>query len=298
MNDEFDAEETAALAAMKEETPAVEVEPSDGTVEAVEQAGDAPVEAPDEAPQKPPEGFVPHGAMHAEREAKKAAELRAQEAERALEEANAKVAEFESTKDAPPTIDQRVAGLPDPLTDFDGFKASLTEILQATDKPVQEVRQQFSAQEHLRDVQSFVISSEAAFKSETPDYDAAAAHLKEVRSQELRMLGTPEAQIPQVIAREVMQIAEGARRRSENPAKVFYDLATVRGYQKKEAEPDAGEKIARLAQAQESQKSLSSASGKPAGEYDLKTLAEMPEEELAEVLDKNPNLIAKLQGAA
>ena len=108
MSEQLTPEESAVMAEMQADTTPIEAvevvdvpqEPEPAPVAAVEPVAD---------PDKPPPGFVPQGAMHQERERRK-------EAERQLQEFQAKLSAIEAKLNPPPEI-----VIPDPILDPKGL---------------------------------------------------------------------------------------------------------------------------------------------------------------------------------
>jgi hypothetical protein len=120
MTEQLTPEESAVMAEMAADTTPIEpVEVVDVPQETPEPA---PVAQPEAAadPDKPPPGMVPQGALHQERERRK-------EAERQLQDFQAKLAAIEAKLNPPPQIE-----IPDPILDPKGFREF--QIKQITDR--------------------------------------------------------------------------------------------------------------------------------------------------------------------
>lgn len=283
MNDEFTPEEQSALSAMEADTAPVETtEP----VVAAEPKPEAPAtETPPTAesePAKPPEGFVPHGALHQER-----AKRQALEAEfNALKE---KIAAIEAAKAQTPLE------VPDPILEPEKFREfQLAQIKAQEDrwaKAEEQNRQVATQQQRIQTVQRL----EQEFAAETPDYNDAVSHVIAHRTSELRMYGYADDQIKQIISQDANAIFDGAIQRGENPAKVLYNVAKLRGYggQAPASQIDA-DKLRALQSAQANTGSLATAGGpSQQGGYTMQQLAKMSEAELAAIPEP---IIRKVMG--
>jgi len=178
--EEMTEAEKAAMEAMKTGKPFEEAETPEEfaqevEAEAAEQAAAEPkpeqeAEAPaEEKAERPPEGYVPHGALHQERERRKALEERL----KALEERIAQPAEEKPAGPEP---------MPDPVMDPDGFTGWYAKQSEATQAEVREIRQQMATQQRQQQLASRVQQDEASFRAERPDYDIANAAVTSGRS--------------------------------------------------------------------------------------------------------------------
>ncbi len=168
-------------------------------------------------------GTVPQGALHAERERRKAAEGQLTEAKAAL----ARIAEFRDRVKAeqPPAL---------PATDDPAALEHLTRRLGEveTRQTEQTQRQQIDAadQAELNQLGAVMVASENAYRAEKPDYDAAISHVIQARAQELTLYGLTMPEIQQAIAEEVTDIARSAVKQGRDPAELGYQIALSRGY--------------------------------------------------------------------
>lgn len=264
---------------VEEEAFKTAAESDDGAAEApVEAPAEAPEEAPEEpqadqdAPQKPPEGYVPHQAMHQQRELRKIAEARVRELEAQIEAQKAQT-------QAEPSLDDMIAQLPDQFENPEGFRDGLKRILSGVRQPVDQFQQQQRQQAELSQLQQYCAGYENMFRANRPDYDAALDYARQSRAKELEIFGTPPHQIEQIIRQDMIQVVAMARANGTNPAQQFYDFALSRGY--KPAGEPAAEKITRLADTQRKTESLGGAPGGTPGELSLEQIAAMSEDEIA-----------------
>ena len=276
MAEQLTAEETAVMAEMQADTTPIEAVE---VVDVPQETEPAPVAAvePVADPDKPPPGFVPQGAMHQERERRK-------EAERQLQEFQAKLSAIEAKLNPPPEI-----VIPDPILDPKGFREfQIKQITERAQEKADAERRQMEAQQ-----QSLVMARLAqdvnTFKATTPDYDPAFQHAVKVRREELAFYGNSPEMIEQQLEVDVQAIVQQAYSQGKNPAEMFYSYAKMRGYQgQATAAPpqpsQAAAQVTAFANAQRQTQSLAPAGG-PAndGGMTIETLSKMSEADLAKM---------------
>lgn len=206
--------------------------------ETTQTAPDVPM---DDAPQDTQrEKMVPHGALHEERERRKALEVEAKQLredkarfeERArmlLELRNPQEQKAEDT--GPPDIDQ----------DAREYVLWLGRQNQELNRTVQAQQQAQQQQDQVKRVMGWAQQQEAVYSQQTPDYTQASNFLRENRTAELRELGVPENDIPQVIQQDLMRIAHYAAQNGGNPAARIYAVAKARGFKPASSETAASE---------------------------------------------------------
>lgn len=271
MSEQLNAEESAAMEAMAAEP--VEV------AEAAPVADPGPVsqpepqaEAPAVEPEKPPPGMVPQGALHQERERRKAAELQFQ----ALQE---KLAAIEAKLNPPAEI-----VIPDPILDPKGFREfQIKQIMERANEKAEAERRQMEQAQHQQ-VMARLNQDVQTFKATTPDYDNAFQHAIKARREELAFYGNSEEQIAAQMEVDVQAIVQQAYSTGQNPAALFYSYAKMRGYSGAAPAPQAAAQVQALAQAQRQTQSLAPAGG-PAndGGVTIETLSKMSEADLAKM---------------
>jgi hypothetical protein len=273
MTEQLTADESAAMAAMAQDTAPVEA------VEVVDVPQEEPaapvVQAePVAEPDKPPPGMVPQGALHQERERRKAAEQQFQ----ALQ---AKLAEIEARLNPPAEI-----VVPDPILDPQGFKQfQIDQIKQRAAEKAQAEQQQVEAQQ-TQAVLARLNQDVVAFKQTTPDYDTAFQHAMQARRQELAFYGNSPEQVEAQMEVDIKAIVQQAYQQGRNPAELLYEYAKMRGYSSTPAapapQPQAAAQVTALAESQRQTQSLAPAGG-PAndGGITIEALSKMSEAELA-----------------
>lgn len=247
-------------------------EPEPAPAPASQPAPAEPEPAPAADPTKPPEGYVPHQAMHQERERRRALEQEANELRQRL-------AEYEAAKKPEPVE------IPDPIIDPDGFRKFQHDQLQAQ----QERWQQHEQQQRTAALHQQVATLEQQFMQATPDYAQATQHLHQARVAELTAYGYAAEQIPQIIAQDANAIVQNALAQGRNPAQVLYEAAKLRGWSGQAPAPAApnpapAQQIEAKRQAQANTGTLATSGGpSTAGNYTIEMLANMPEAELAKL---------------
>lgn len=280
MSDVMTADESAAMEAMKADTgpevdvaDVVDVPEAPASVETPAPVAETP--APDA--DKPPPGFVPQGALHQERERRKATEAQIQVLQHQFAELQAKL-------NPPPEI-----VVPDPVLQPEAFRQfQIDQIKQhAADKAERDRRAQELAQE--QQIMARVNQDVMQFKATVPDYDPAFQHAVKVRREELAFYGNSPEQIDQQIEVDVRAIVSQAYTQGKNPGELFYSYAKMRGYSPAQAARDpvpqqAAAQINALAEAQRQTQSMATAGGPSSdGGITIETLAKMSEAQLAKM---------------
>ncbi|MBP8242153.1 MAG: hypothetical protein KAX36_07230 [Thermoflexales bacterium] len=272
------ADESAAMEAMKADT-GPEIAPAEA-VDVPETPAETPApvaETPAPEADKPPPGMVPQGALHQERERRKASEA-------AFQELQAKLAAIEAKLNPPPEI-----VVPDPVLQPEAFKQfQIDQIKQrAAEKAEIDRRAQEQAQE--AQIMARVNQDVMQFKAATPDYDQAFQHAVKVRREELAFYGNSPEQIDQQIEVDVRAIVGQAYSQGKNPGELFYGYAKMRGYSPAQAARDpvpaqAAAQVNALAEAQRQTQSMATAGGPSSdGGVTIETLAKMSEAQLAKM---------------
>lgn len=276
---ELNAEEQAALANTEpapepqEEAPAAPAMPRDDGGRFVKPAEEAAEEAPAEL-QKPGQ-TVPLATLLEERRAFQARiDALAEQTTRGNERLQQLAARYAKPEEKPATVE-----------------TDAIAVVRRLEQEVGELRGRSQQQEQIAQFSASVNGQVETFRSQTPDYDAAYNHLKQVRILELRAMGFQDAAIPQQLAQDEFGIAAQALQSRLNPAQVIYQLAAARGYQKPAAQSNgagAAAPVDRLALQQRGQaaaRTLSGAGGGAPPKLSLQTLADMSEAEFANLTE-------------
>lgn len=289
----FSAEQAAAYEAMKNDAP----------METPDEPKEAPAVEPEEAKQpepkadKPPPGMVPHGALHAERESRKAAESE-------LQQLRAKLAVLELAQNQKSEPEQPAAP-PDMFTDPEGYSKWVQDLASAPQRSVAELQEQMRAQAEQQMLSHALANDAAAFVAERPDYQAAEAHLIKARIAELQLLYPTEspAAVAAHVAQERLGLVRQAQQVGMRPAEFIYNVATHRGYAppapKPAIDPAAAAQMKAKAAAQQATQSLASAPANAgAGDLTMEGIAKMSPAEYAKLKADRPDDVRRvMQGA-
>lgn len=262
--------------------------------------------------------FVPHAVFHAEREEKKKANAR-------FEEANARIEELTRTQavlndrwntllaaNKPP--EQAKPEIPDPENDIFGYMKYQGEQLKAlqdqtaAEKRQAEEQRQYQAQH--QDIQTTWQRSAQAFAAKEPAFGDAAQFLSNARMQQLEALGaidpnmaTEEGRLQQINA-ETFQIVQASKAAGKDPAEVIFEMAKKYGYtvtsSQEQADPNAAinQKVDNLAKAINANKTLTGTNGPSSADPDTaEAVAKMSDAEFSAWYAKNPGKFQKMMGA-
>jgi hypothetical protein len=316
-NPGFTAEETAAWAEMSGQPAPAPTEPADlddEDIELDEVEEEAPVAKQDERPRT-----VPHKALHAEREKRKAIEAEAQrlrEFKAVMEDRFATMQRLAAAQaeqqQAPEQSDEDPE--PDPNQDLFAHAAWVTRQLKAERetrmKQEADVRQQqeLAAAEHQ--VWSRWEQDRAEYAAQNEGFTDAAKFMAGLRDRQLEAFGIEDKrQRDQMINAELRNAVISAAQNGRNSAEVIYRLAVAAGFNPESAKsaaaqvaqvaPPAPDKLAQVTKAKGASISLSQVGGKSAPpEMTAEDLASMPQAEFNAWMekDKNKALFRKLMG--
>lgn len=225
--------------------------------------------------------FVPHQALHAEREEHK--KTKAQ-----LEEFGRKFAVSEDRWNTLLQLNKQeekpAVAPPDPETDIFGYmkhlgeKQAAFEAQTAAEKQQAEQQRQYQAQQN--EIQTSWVNSAQAFAAKEPTFGDAAQFLSDSRMKQLEALGmidpnmaTEQGRLQQINA-ETFQIVQASRQAGKDPAEVIFEMAKKYGFAGQAAattetiDPNAalGEKIDQLGKAISQSKTMTATAGKAAAE--------------------------------
>ena len=311
--DTMSAEDNALMASMRDEAPAPELEAAPEAA-APEPEHEEAQEAAD------PTRTVPHQALHAEREKRKAAEAKAAAAEQKAAVEAAKFAErfqmlaaaVQATQPAPQA--PAPAEIPDVNTDPIGHFKALYEQTQKAVKEQSAILTGFQEQQkqarEVSELRAWGTQQEQAFMAQEPSYVAAMDHLKQSRHAELEAVGiTDPAQREALIMQDVTQIAQAARQQGVNYAERLYNVALKRGFQKAtetpaipalDAAPPALDAIQRAQRGRDSATTISAAGTAAPVALSPERIASMSDAQFSAYISKikgDPAALRNLMGA-
>lgn len=175
---------------------------------------------------------VPLEALHEAREQVKSlrAQIAAIEAQPKLTAEDAELLKSlraqQTQEPAPPDF------LSDPKGYVDARLQTALKKLETAETGIAQTREQVQQQNQMRDLLSSVAAHEQTFIATTPDYTQALAHVRAVRSEQLKLMypTASAAQIQQQIAQEEIGGSAQALQAGLNPAEVVYKFAKTVGY--------------------------------------------------------------------
>jgi len=288
MSEQMTPDESAAFEAMAQDTaPVTDAEMAENPAEVTAEPAPAAEPEPAKAEEKPPEGFVPHGALHSEREKRKALEKQ-------FAELQAQVESLKAPKEPEPEMQ-----VPDPILDPDGFKRWAVDQAKQQQQQFQQFETKRPEEARMQQMVQAAAKAEQDFAAKTPDYMNAVNYMAENRKAELAAYGYSPEQAEAILANDANTIVSNALASGRNPAEVLYQAARLRGYglatpaQPQQAPAD---RMKALSAAQANTASLAAASG-PSNEggYKVEMLARMSEAELAKL---PKDVFAKVMGSA
>lgn len=243
-------------------------------------------EAPEAKQEEAPEPkTVPIAALSEAR--KQSKQLREQMEERdrtnasAIAELNAKLERLANPPALEPSYDDSPAEFL--RLEQERSKAEIKELREGLDKRAKETESQTQQRQVIDYVKSEMEKSEYAFVSKTPDYMDAVNYLRSVSEKNLRAQGvTDPAIIKKVTDQQSFGIAVNALQQGLNPAEVAYTFAKNYGYTHK---VDATKQVKAMAEAQGRTQTMGN--GKSDTTLSISALAQMDDEELADVVSDN-----------
>ncbi len=182
---------------------------------------------------------------------------------------------------------QTVVQAPDEVTDPLG--AMMHQLKAVTDN-VSTLKQQLEQEQLKSDAQKqyeqfshSINNIKTEYMKGVPDFQSAYAHLRAVRTEDLRNYGVPESQIQQILLQDEVAVAQAALSKGQNPADIIYKTAQRHGYSAKAAPVPVtpADKIATLIEGQASAKApTSSSSSEP---MTLETLRNASDSDLSKL---------------
>lgn len=258
--------------------------------------------------------FVPHQALHEEREKRKAVEREVNElrAFKTAIEGRLKIALTEAENPAEPAVDEDPE--PDLNTDIFAYNAWLKRQIEK-ERSIRSEREEAEKQSRAAQEQEQAIWSEwhqsaQTYMAETPDFGDAVKFMSDLRDKQLQALSfanpqlrTEQGRVQQINA-ELKSIIQAAKQQGLSPAEAVYQLAQGFGYQKAAQQPAQGQqqpqmpdKLASIARAQEASRTVGQAPGKAGGdELTLEGLLAMSPAEYDKWVQANPNKFRRLMG--
>lgn len=209
--------------------------------------------------------FVPHQALHKERERHKATKAELDSAREMATRANERIAVFTDLiqKSMTPaeqqqaqTQQQQDDPRPDPEKDIFAFVNWQARQMERMEKMLQEKSENFDKHTAEQRVRDAVVQDARTFNERTPDFRDAYTFLVASVDRELQAVGVADPhERARRIAREERTLVENALQQKVSPSQVIYNLSKARGYtpQQQTQKPDTtsnAKKIEQIAQGQ------------------------------------------------
>ncbi len=143
---------------------------------------------------------------------------------------------------------------PDPTTDPLGAMMHQLSQVNATvtdlqNKLTQEQQNNLLKQQFEQFTNS-VREIKVAYEKTVPDFKDAYEHIRNIRMEDLRAIGVPEAEIPKVLLQDELNISQNAIQRGRNPAEEMYNMAKRYGYAAKAVVLTPEQKLANITKGQ------------------------------------------------
>lgn len=254
--------------------------------------------------------FVPHQALHAEREEHKKTKAQLEELSRQQAVLNDRWQTIMALKEAP----KEEQAPPDPEKDIFGYAKWQAEKVAALEKTLTDDKAQREQQEAISRQEAEIWSewetSAQSYAAQTPDFGDAVKFLSEARTAQLKGFGaldprfTSDAGINQQINNELRAIIIQAKQAGVSPAQAVHDIAKSYGFKAAPVEQGAQElklpgQLATVAAAQEAAKTVGQGGGRAGGDaLTPESLAAMPAAEFNAWFAKpeNARYFEKLMG--
>jgi hypothetical protein len=258
---------------------------------------------PDDVPvaETPPEKrrMVDYGALHEERERRKAADKEKAELARQLATITGRFSTLEELAKAAAAQTQPKPQIPDvnsdPVAHFQAELRARDEKIAQFENWQRQQQQQAEQAQQINQIRAIASQQEAEFAKETPDYQEAATYVQQARLNQLRVLRVPNPE--QAVAQEALQLAVNALQQGVNPAQMVYEYAKTVGWAPKVAAPTPSQpapaapkpaapaagakKLETVAKGQAANASLSQLNGSASPETTIESVLKMSDEEFA-----------------
>jgi hypothetical protein len=234
--------------------------------------------------------FVPHGALHAEREEHKKTKAQLEEIARkqaVLEDRWNTLLQAGKQQEAPADDTP-----PDPNVDifaYTAWQGEQVKKLQARlDEDAAQRQQMTQQQAEEREIVTTWQTSVQEFQTRQADFPDAAKYLSDLRSQQLGALGLDAPTINATIDAELKGVIKQAKTLGKSPAEIIYQYASVSGYKHAQTQQQTTgnvqmpDNLARVAAAQEASRTIASGSGRAGADpTSPEAIAAMSEKEFA-----------------
>ena len=238
--------------------------------------------------------FVPHQALHKERERRKGVESELNTYRERMARAEERLSVLNEVLTKPQPAEAPVnEEVPDPERDIFAYVKHLEKRLNMVDQTTQQSQQERVQEQQLARLQNAYAQDAQAFMNEKKDFRDAYSYIANSRARELAALGYSQQQIQQQMTQEETNIVAQAFQQRKSPSAVLYEQAIARGYSPKQAEAIAqpsntntAQRLDAVARGQATQKSLSSAGGSGGEGLSVEALISMSDDEYAATISK------------
>ena len=247
--------------------------------EAAPEAAPEPVaEAPE--PVRRETQHVPLAELLEERGRRKEAQARMEEMEQRFVTLQQQVQQYMATQQ-PATEEPMPAFEADPIVHLRQQQAKLSQTLEVTQRQLAEREMASRQAAQWQQMREAVGQSEAAYARERVDYYDAVNFLRGQRTAQYQAAGVPEGQIPSLLQRDAVTLAQTAASLGRSPAQFAYETALGLNYRPRQQQEKAG------AHAAEAPKSLGGTSGRADdASPSLSDLSKLSDKEFDKVFSK------------
>lgn len=256
--------------------------------------------------------FVPHQALHAEREEHKKTKAQLEEISRNQAVLNDRWNTLLKLREEQVQQQQEQAP-PDPDTDIFGFAKWQADQLKALQEKVNNQETQTAQQQQIQQQEQAIWNdwsqSAQSYAAEKPEFGDAVQWLSDFRGKQLQAMAmiderfaSPQGVNEQINA-ELRAIIIGAKQKGINPAEVVHQLAVQYGFKPQAKDPNnvaLPDSLARVADAQNAAKTVGQISGRSGSDaMTPESIAAMSPDEFERWAadPKNSRLLDKILGA-
>jgi len=264
---------------------------------------------PDGKPRDDKGRFVPHQALHKERERRKAIEsenlsmrekiARADERLAVLNEMMIQAEQGQQPQQQQRTPEEELGPAPDPNEDVFAYMQWQGKALELQKRQIEELRNgvlqdqsQRQQQMQAAQVQQRYEQDALSYIQKQPDFPQAYTYLAQAEAAALKSRGFNDEQIRERLQRAEAEIVQDSFQNGVSPAQAIYDEARRRGYTPSQAAQAAGkgdaakQKLEQVRKGQQATKSLSNAGGTSAEGLTYEALADMDEDSFFQLHEK------------
>lgn len=243
--------------------------------------------------------FVPHAALHKERERRKAIEqenLTYREKVARVEERLAVLNEVMAAVDGKRAAEGEVSKPdtpPNPEEDIFAYVKYLEQRVNKTDEERQSFAKQTQERQAREQLTAMYRQDALRFAEQAKDFGQAYSYLQKSKTEELTALGFSPQEIQRQLEHEELTAVTRALQARRSPAEAVYQAAKARGWRGEEAataapvpQQNGAQKLQTIERAKQTQRTLSGAGGSSGEGLTAEALANMSDDEFAAVAAK------------